>query len=119
MAPEGQSGLCVEFTCREGDERWQHPERYTEAVIADLVRTKTIDRAEQVRQVHIERVPFTYPIYKINYLGELTRNLKALGRFSHLLLADRDFWSETAGRTATGASQIGSAIMLLPVLLGA
>ena len=156
MAPQGRSGLCVEFTCREGDERWQQPERYTEAVIGDLVRTGTIDRADQVQQVHIERVPFTYPIYKINYLGELTRNLKALGRFSNLLLAgrcgrfwynnmdhsigqgltmadkirkgqmlnqidsaDREFWAETIGRSATGVSQIGSAIMLLPMLLGA
>jgi len=28
-APPGKSGLCVELTCREGDERWQHPERHT------------------------------------------------------------------------------------------
>ena len=35
-----------------------------------------IDRATDVERVHIERVPFTYPIYKLNYLGELTRNLQ-------------------------------------------
>jgi protoporphyrinogen oxidase len=28
-APAGKSGLCVELTCREGDDRWQHPERFT------------------------------------------------------------------------------------------
>ena len=71
-APPGKSGLCVEFTCREGDERWQNPERYTQPIIADLVRTGAIDSAEDVERVHIERVPFTYPIYKLNYLGELT-----------------------------------------------
>ena len=39
-------------------------------------------------------MPFTYPIYKLNYLGELTRNLKALGAYSNLLLAGRcgRFW---------------------------
>jgi len=39
-------------------------------------------------------VPFTYPIYKLNYLGELTRNLKALAAYSNLLLAGRcgRFW---------------------------
>ena len=65
MAPPGKSGLCVEVTCREGDERWQAPERLTEAVIADLVRTGRSTRRPQVERVHIERVPFTYPIYKL------------------------------------------------------
>jgi protoporphyrinogen oxidase len=92
--PPGKSGLCVEFTCREGDERWRNPERYTEAIVADLVRTRAIDAASDVERVHIERVPFTYPIYKLNYLGELTRNLRALGEYTNLLLAGRSgrFW---------------------------
>ena len=92
--PPGKSGLCVEFTCREGDERWQHPERYTQEIISDLVRTKAIDRPSDVERVHIERVPFTYPIYKLNYLGELQKNLRALGDYSNLLLAGRcgRFW---------------------------
>jgi protoporphyrinogen oxidase len=94
MAPPGKSGICVEFTCKQGDERWQHPERYTQAMIDDLVRTKTIDHAGQIQAVHIERVPFTYPIYKPNYFGELTRNLRDLGRFKNMLLAGRSgrFW---------------------------
>jgi hypothetical protein len=47
-----------------------------------------------VLDVHVERVPFTYPIYKINYFGELTRNLRELGRFKNMLLAGRcgRFW---------------------------
>ena len=92
--PPGKSSLCVELTCREGDARWHEPERYTQAVIADLERTGTIDRASDVERVHIERVPDTYPIYKLNYLGELTKNLRALGRYSNLLLAGRcgRFW---------------------------
>jgi protoporphyrinogen oxidase len=92
--PPGKSGLCVEFTCREGDERWQNPERYTEAIVADLVRTRTIDAASDVERVHIERVPFTYPIYKLNYLSQLTSNLRRLAKYSNLLLAGRcgRFW---------------------------
>ena len=93
-APPGKTGLCVEMTCREGDERWQHPERYTEAIVRDLVRTETIASAADVERVHIERVPETYPIYKLNYNAELTRNLRELGRFKNLLLAGRSgrFW---------------------------
>lgn len=94
MAPPGRSGLCVEFTCREGDERWQNPEAYVRPVIRDLVRTRTIDSEDDVDAVHIERIPFTYPIYKLNYLGELTRNLRELARYGNLLLAGRcgRFW---------------------------
>jgi protoporphyrinogen oxidase len=92
--PRGKSALCVELTCREGDERWQNPERYTDRIVADLVRVGAIDRASDVERVYIERVPFTYPIYKLNYLGELTRNLTLLARYSNLLLAGRcgRFW---------------------------
>ena len=92
--PPGKSGLSVEFTCREGDERWQNPEQYTARIVADLVRTRAVDSADDIERVHIERVPFTYPIYKLNYLGELTRNLKALSKYPNLLLAGRcgRFW---------------------------
>ncbi len=94
MAPPGKSGLCVEVTCLEGDERWREPERLVDPVIADLVRTGTIDRAADVERVHVERVPFTYPIYRLDYLSELTRSLRELGRYRNLLLAGRSgrFW---------------------------
>jgi protoporphyrinogen oxidase len=84
----------VELTCREGDERWQHPEKLTDAVIADLVRTRTIEAIADVERVHVERVPNTYPIYKLNYLAELTQSLRAIGRFGNVLLAGRSgrFW---------------------------
>jgi protoporphyrinogen oxidase len=92
--PSGKSGLCVEFTCREGDERWQNPDRYTETIVKDLVRTRTIASAADIERVHIERVPFTYPIYKLNYLKELTRNLRVLSQYTNMLLAGRSgrFW---------------------------
>jgi protoporphyrinogen oxidase len=92
--PPGKSGLCVELTCREGDERWQHPETYTDKILDDLVRTNMIDSRADVDRVHIERVPYTYPIYKLNYFGELTKNLKALAEYKNLLLAGRSgrFW---------------------------
>ena len=94
MAPAGQSSLCVELTCREGDERWRTPERFIDAITGDLVRTDTIGGVDRVRDVHIERVANTYPVYKLGYLGELTRNLRELGRFENLLVAGRcgRFW---------------------------
>ena len=63
-------------------------------VIDDLVRTGMIASAADIERVHLERVPFTYPIYKLNYMQELTRNLRELGQYSNLLLAGRcgRFW---------------------------
>jgi protoporphyrinogen oxidase len=92
--PSGKSGLCVEVTCRESDERWKYSERLIDLIVDDLVRTGMIDTRADVERVHVERVPFTYPIYKLNYLRELTRNLRELGQFSNLLLAGRcgRFW---------------------------
>src|SRR6186713_1236381 len=92
--PAGKSGLCVEVTCREGDARWHNPESLRQPVIDDLVRTGMIGAASDIERVHIERVPFTYPIYKLNYMAELTRNLRELGQYSNLLLAGRcgRFW---------------------------
>jgi protoporphyrinogen oxidase len=94
MAPAGKSGLCVEMTCLRGDDRWQHPERLTDAVVEDLVRTGTIDSADDILGVHIEAVPNTYPIYKLNYLAQLTGTLRALGAYENLLLSGRSgrFW---------------------------
>ncbi|TAK17894.1 MAG: hypothetical protein EPO35_02210 [Acidobacteria bacterium] len=94
MAPAGKHGLCVEVTCLEGDDRWQHPEKLTQKVIEDLVKSETIDRADQVMNVHIERVPYTYPIYTLDYLKTLNANLAALKKFDNLLLAGRSgrFW---------------------------
>lgn len=92
--PPGKSGLCVELTCRQGDERWQHPERYRDAIVDDLVRVGLVDSRADIGQVHIEPVPHTYPIYKLNYFTELTANLKALAEYKNLLLAGRcgRFW---------------------------
>ncbi len=94
MAPAGHCGLCIEVTCREGDERWQQPEALLDAVVADLVRTGALDQASRIAGVHIERVRNTYPIYKLNYLAELTRALRGLGRYQNLLMAGRcgRFW---------------------------
>jgi protoporphyrinogen oxidase len=92
--PAGKSGLCVEVTCRQGDGRWNNPESLRQPVIDDLVRTGMIASASDIERVHIERVPYTYPIYKLNYMQELQRNLRELGQYSNLLLAGRcgRFW---------------------------
>jgi protoporphyrinogen oxidase len=94
MAPAGKSSLCVEVTCRYGDQTWQQPESITERIIADLVRTETIRRRDDIGALHVERMPQTYPIYSLSYLTELTGSLRQLGQFGNLLMAGRTgrFW---------------------------
>jgi protoporphyrinogen oxidase len=94
MAPPGQAGLTVELTCREGDGRWTDPDAWVEPIVKDLVRTGMVPDRDQILDVRGERVPNTYPIYTLNYMDELTRHLRALSRFSNLLLAGRcgRFW---------------------------
>ncbi len=93
-APAGTHGLCVEFTCRKGDERWNDPDKFTALIVDDLIRTKTIDSRDDILNIHVEKVPETYPIYTLDYLDQLTRNLKMLGAYTNLLLAGRSgrFW---------------------------
>ena len=92
--PAGKSGLCIEVTCRQGDERWRNPEAITDAIVNDMVRTNLIAQKTDIERLHIEPVSFTYPIYKLNYLQELQNNLKELGTYANLLLAGRcgRFW---------------------------
>jgi protoporphyrinogen oxidase len=94
MVPKGKSALCVELTCREGDDRWGRAAEFVDPIVRDAVRTGVIASAADVQNVHVERVPNTYPIYKINYLDELTRNLRQLAAYRNLLLAGRSgrFW---------------------------
>ena len=94
MAPPGKSSACVELTCMEGDDRWRHPERWTDRVVADLVKSGAIGSADKVRDIHILPVSNTYPIYKLDYNAQLTGNLRALARYRNLLLAGRcgRFW---------------------------
>lgn len=112
MAPPDAAGLTVEVTCREGDERWQNPSGPVDAIVRDLVRTRVIDSERQIRQLHVEPVRNTYPIYKLNYPAELARTLRHLGRYRNLLLAGRcgRFWynnmDHSIGQGLTMAEQV-------------
>jgi protoporphyrinogen oxidase len=92
--PPGCSALCAEVTCFEGDRRWRNAEDLTGRVIAELVTTGMLGSARDAQAIHVERVPNTYPIYKLNYPEELARTLRTLGGYRNLLLAGRSgrFW---------------------------
>lgn len=106
--PPGTTGLCVEVTCREGDDRWVHAARLTDAVIQDLVRVGMIRHRKDVQNVYIERVADTYPIYHRSYPGHLDRTRKALGQYQNLQLAGRTgmFWYNNMDHSMENAMQL-------------
>ncbi len=94
LAPWGCSGLEVEVTCLEGDDVWQHPERYVERVIEDLRKVDLVLRREEIRDIHIERIPACYPIYVTDYRARLRQAIRPLKAWRNLVLAGRtaEFW---------------------------
>jgi protoporphyrinogen oxidase len=92
--PPGTTGLCVELTCQQGDERWQYGERLTDWVVDDLVKVDLIPDRSAVHDVRLERVPHAYPIYHRSYPEDLDKAQQAFARFENLRMAGRTgtFW---------------------------
>ena len=107
------TGLNVEITCREGDERWRHAERLTDWVVDDLVKVGMISSRRKVHDVRIERVAETYPIYHDRYPGELETARKALAHYDNLHLAGRTgmFWYNNMDHSMENAMQLARKIL--------
>lgn len=104
----GATGLCVELTCMEGDERWRYAERLTDWVIDDLVKVGLIPSRKAVHDVFIERIPESYPIYHKHYPRELEKARRSLAQFDNLQLAGRTgmFWYNNMDHSIENAMQL-------------
>ena len=107
-SPPGTTGLCVELTCMEGDERWHHAERLTDWVVDDLVRVGMIPNRKAVSDVYVERIPDSYPIYHKEYPEELQKARNALSTFDNFHLAGRTgmFWYNNMDHSIENAMQL-------------
>ncbi len=92
--PAGHTGLCVEVTCMEGDQRWNNAEHLTDWVVDDLIRVRMIPNRRAVQDVRLERIQDSYPIYHAHYPRDLERAQEALSSISNLHMAGRNgtFW---------------------------
>jgi len=106
--PPGTTGLCIEVTCREGDERWQHAERLTDAVVQDLIKVGLVKSRRDVEDVFVERVAETYPVYHLTYPQHLERARKALSAYGNMHLAGRTgmFWYNNMDHSMENAMQL-------------
>lgn len=95
LAPWGCCGLEVEVTCHpHQDPVWQNPEHFQERVVTDLIKVGLIHRREDVRAIHIQHIPNSYPIYRTDYREKLKASTKRLAGWKNLVLAGRtgQFW---------------------------
>ncbi len=107
-SPPGTAGYCCEVTCMKGDSRWQHAERLSDWVIDDLARVGMIRDRRNVVDVRVERLPNSYPVYRVDYPGELDKARKGLSQFSNLHLAGRTglFWYNNMDHSMENAMQL-------------
>jgi protoporphyrinogen oxidase len=116
LAPEGKSGLCVELTCLEGDNIWNHPER-TDVIIEEfLEKAKLIARIDDIIDVKFERIPNSYPIYTLNYPRKLNLVSKTLNDYKNLLNFGRTggFWYNNQDHSIAQALSIATSYMQNP-----
>ena len=88
-APAGREGLCVELTCKQGDDIWKNPGTLEDRVASDLVKSRLIPSKSVIRACHAERVINTYPIYTIGFAKIVEDVRRRLARFQNLRLVGR------------------------------
>lgn len=112
-APRGFHGLCVEVTCREGDEAWAQPSSLYGEIVAALERVDIINSEDEVVAIRHEKLEKAYPLYKTNYRKELKERLDALSRINNLVLAGRTglFWYNNMDHSIESAFQVAEDIL--------
>lgn len=93
-APSGKSGLCVEVTCKKGDNLWNGPDALETDIRTSLVRTGVIQEESAVLDWHVERIPNTYPVYVIDYREKQRKAYEFFDRYDNVKLLGRtgSFW---------------------------
>jgi len=94
LAPPGRRSLCVEVTCGAQNSVWDEPQGQLDRVVADLRREGLVASPDEVLGVEIERIPWAYPIYELEYRDKLDAFQRRMAGYQNLLLAGRlgRFW---------------------------
>jgi len=89
MTPSGQRSLCVEVSATEEKAIYQRPMDFFDRVMNDLKREGQLMTDDEVADVRVERIPWAYPMYKLNYRQEMEKWRTALAPFKNLVCAGR------------------------------
>lgn len=78
-----EDALCVEIVCSQGDKMWNTSKQDFRNFVDDyLVQVGLLDSTEQIKDVHVERIENTYPVYSINYRQQLQSFFKSVSQKS-------------------------------------
>ncbi|MBW2526634.1 MAG: FAD-dependent oxidoreductase [Deltaproteobacteria bacterium] len=110
LAPPGQSGLCVEMSCRTDEDLWQAPERHEASVRRALVETGLLHTEGSVLRCDIHRIPQAYPIYTSDYRMKLEAALELVARYPnvHALGRGATFWYNNMDHSMRSALQLAT-----------
>jgi len=89
MGPEGESLLCLEITCKKGDERWGFTDdEIRKRVFHQIVRIGLV-RQEEIQDAHLIRLTHAYPVYDLLYREKLQKIWSYLEKFPRLISLGR------------------------------
>lgn len=71
-APADKTMVCAEITCRVGDEHWRAPDEDLIATSEADLRSIGLLGDSRVLGAHVERIPYAYPVYDLDYKRHLT-----------------------------------------------
>ncbi len=93
-SPGSKRGLCVEVTTRENGKVFHDPEKYIERVILDLEKEKLLKTENEIEQYSIEKFPWSYPIYHMDYKKHLAGVDQVMSEYKNIIRAGRlgRFW---------------------------
>jgi protoporphyrinogen oxidase len=113
LAPAGEVGICVEVTCRKGEDAWQNPEAMTERIVASMINNGVIRSKGEIRDCRIERVGGAYPIYTLDYEAKLAEAVSQVNRFEGVELLGRTgrFWYNNMDHSIEDALQLSKKMM--------
>jgi protoporphyrinogen oxidase len=109
--PPGKDSLCVEVTCKNNSILWENPDSIKGRLIKDLIKVRLCQQKD-IDSIHIEKIAYTYPIYKLNYLEELEKTKRQLSGFSNLTCLGRTatFWYNNMDESIEAALEIADHI---------
>lgn len=92
--PEGCGSVCAEMSAIELDAVWRRPEHFVDLIKQNLKDVKLISSCEVIKDIKIEKISNTYPMYEIDYRENLKKKLDYLKKWRNIVLLGRlgSFW---------------------------
>ena len=90
MAPDGKTGLVVEFFCQEGDALWTAPAEDLRRAALEYIEHLGMAKADEAGPCDIQRITKAYPVYEVGYRPHVDVVLDYLSQFENLQCVGRN-----------------------------